>query len=156
MSDTTSPITSSNFRLMTYDDLPRVMEIENVAHYSPWTSGTFKDCLRVGYLCRVLEVGNIMYGYTVISFGAGEAHVLTIAVDPKRQRQGYGRLLMGQLLEDVGKLDVDTLLLEVRASNLSAIALYDSFGFNEIAVRKKYYPAKNGREDALMFARVML
>ncbi len=148
-----SDLTQVSFRFMTEDDLDSVVEIESAAHFSPWTRGTFSDCLRAGYLCRVLLRGTIIYGYSVLSFGANEAHVLTITVNPLYQRQGYGRLLMQQLLEDVKTLEVDTLLLEVRASNFSAIALYERFGFNEIGVRKKYYPSQNGREDALMFAK---
>ena len=143
---------------MTKSDLAEVVNIEEHAHISPWAEGIFKDCLRVGYLCRVLESSDTqtIYAYGVLSFGAGEAHVLNITVDPQYHRQGYGRLMMQQLMDDAKTLEVDTVLLEVRVSNLPAIALYASFGFNEIGVRKNYYPAKTGKEDALMFAKVML
>ena len=148
---------SLQIRRMSEDDLNNVMRIEQNAHAYPWTEGILTDCLRVGYLCRVLEEKDTktIYGFSVLSFGAGEAHVLNIAVDPHYQRQGYGRLLMQQLIDDAKTLEVDTLLLEVRASNASAISLYDDFGFNEIGIRKNYYPAKQGKEDAFMFAKAL-
>lgn len=152
MSNKTSP----EIRMMTLADLAAVMRIEQAAHLAPWTEGIFLDCLRVGYLCRVLADATKIYGYSVLSHGAGEAHILNITVDPQHQRQGYGRRLMQQILDDAAKLDVDTLLLEVRASNHSAISLYHAFGFNEVGVRENYYPAKQGREDALVFAKALL
>ena len=153
-----SPSLPLQLRRMSENDLTDVMRIEQSAHVHPWTEGILKDCLRVGYLCRVLEEKDTktIYGFSFLSFGAGEAHVLNIAVDPKYQRQGYGRLLMQQLIEDAKTLEADTLLLEVRASNIPAIALYDDFGFNEIGIRKNYYPAQQGKEDALMFAKVLM
>ena len=151
-----SKTSSIQFRFMTTDDLGTVMEIERQAHLAPWTEGIFQDCLRVSYLCRVLEVGDEIYGYSVLSFGAGEAHILNITVAPDHQGQGYGKQLMQQIMDDVEKLDVDTVLLEVRASNKNAIGLYCNFGFNEIGVRKNYYPAKHGKEDAIMFAKVLI
>ena len=146
------------FRLMDSNDLEEVMRIEKLAHPYPWTEGIFKDCLRVGYLCRVLESTetHTIYAYGILSFGAGEAHILNITVDPQYQRRGYGRLMMQQLLDDARTLEVGTVLLEVRVSNAPAIALYDSLGFNEIGIRPNYYPAKKGKEDALMFAKVLL
>ena len=147
---------SIQFRFMTIDDLDSVMDIERHAHLAPWTEGIFRDCLRVSYLCRVLVINDEIYGYSVLSFGAGEAHILNITVAPVHQGQGYGKQLMQQIMDDVEKLDVDTVLLEVRASNKNAIGLYGRFGFNEIGVRKNYYPAKSGKEDALMLAKVVI
>lgn len=140
------------FRAMCEDDLDAVMEIELLGYAQPWTRGIFHDCLRVGYLCRVLEVDGVIQAYGVMSSGGGEAHVLNLCVRRQAQRQGLGRLMLGQLMEAARRLHVDLMLLEVRPSNRAALALYRSMGFSEVGVRKNYYPDKGGREDALIMA----
>lgn len=137
---------------MTEQDLDRVLEIEVVAHSHPWTRGIFLDCLRVGYLGRVLVVGDRIQAYGILSSGAQEAHILNLSTAPETRRRGYARTLLRALIADARTLGADTLLLEVRSSNRGAIALYDQEGFNEIGVRRNYYPASDGREDALLLA----
>lgn len=140
------------FRGMREDDLDTVMEIEHLGYAQPWTRGIFSDCLRVGYLCQVLEIDGVVQAYGVMSSGGGEAHVLNLCVRRQSQRQGLGRLMLLQLVEAARRLHVDLVLLEVRPSNRSALALYESVGFSEVGVRRNYYPAKGGREDALIMA----
>jgi ribosomal-protein-alanine N-acetyltransferase len=86
-----------------------------------------------------------------MSIAVGEAHLLNLCVSPQEQNQGIGRKLLEHVIS-VAKSHADTMFLEVRPTNTAAIFLYESVGFNEIGVRKGYYPAKNGREDAIMFA----
>lgn len=140
-------------RPMVIDDLPTVMEIEITAYPFPWSLGNFRDCLGAGYRCRILEIGGKIQGYSLVSMGAGEAHLLNLCVHSALRGKGYGRLLLQEQLDALAETDVDMVLLEVRPSNSSAIALYDSLGFNEIGRRKNYYPAAHGREDALIMAR---
>lgn len=140
------------FRSMCEDDLDAVMEIEQLGYPQPWTRGIFHDCLRVGYLCQVLEIDGRIHAYGVMSSGGGEAHVLNLCVRRQSQRQGLGRLMLRQLVESARRLHVDLVLLEVRPSNRAALALYESVGFSEVGLRKNYYPAKGGREDALIMA----
>lgn len=137
---------------MTMDDLDAVIAIEVASYDFPWTRGIFNDCVRVGYVCRVLMQGGRIQGYGVLSHGSQEAHVLNLCVRPQARGCGYGRLLLRDLLDAAEKLCADTVLLEVRPSNSAAIALYHSMGFNEIGLRKDYYPARQGRENALVFA----
>lgn len=143
----------ARLRRMVEKDLAAVMAIELKSYDFPWTEGIFRDCIRVGYRCRVLEQGNEVIGYAVMSVGAGEAHVLNVCVRPEARGQGHGRMLMNELIDQARLLGADMLLLEVRPSNLAARALYDKLGFNELGVRTAYYPAHAGREDALMLAR---
>lgn len=140
-------------RPMQLADLPRIMEIEISAYPFPWSLGIFRDCLSSGYRCRVLEIDTKIQGYSLVSMGAGEAHILNLCVHPSLRGKGYGRLLLQEQLDALADLNVDMVLLEVRPSNSSAIALYDSMGFNEIGRRKDYYPAAQGHEDALIMAR---
>jgi len=138
-------------RKMTITDLPEVMQIENTNYQFPWEEDIFRDCFRAGYSCWVCEEADKVLGYSIISIGAGEAHILNISVDPKEQNQGIGRKMLENLI-DVARGNAETIFLEVRPSNPIAIALYENMGFNEIGIRKGYYPAEGGREDAIMLA----
>jgi ribosomal-protein-alanine N-acetyltransferase len=138
-------------RRMTASDLQEVLEIEKKNYQFPWEEDIFRDCFRAGYHCWVCEESDKVLAYSIISIGAGEAHVLNISVDPKEQKQGIGRKMLEHLIE-IARDQAEIVFLEVRPSNPVAIALYQNMGFNEIGIRKGYYPAENGREDAIMLA----
>ena len=133
-------------------DLDEVMAIENAIYSHPWTRGNFADSLRAGYECRVLRVGPELVGYFILLLAAAEAHLLNLSVAAARQRAGYGSWLLAQAADAAAKLGARSLFLEVRPSNRGAQALYTRFGFRRIAVRRGYYPALTGREDALVLA----
>ena len=138
---------------MRADDLDTVMAIELRAYPFPWSRGIFADCLSSGYSAWVLEQGSQIIAYGVLSVAADEAHVLNVCVDPLVQSRGHGRLMLRTLLGSARKQNAQRVFLEVRPSNPSAIALYQSEGFNEIGRRPRYYPAaNNGREDAIVMA----
>ena len=141
------------FRTMSHADLRTVMAIERSAYAFPWSEIIFRDCMRVGYRCRLLEMYSRIEAYAVMSIGAGEAHVLNLCVRTESQRRGLARRLLDHLLELARANAVHTVFLEVRSSNKRAIALYHALGFCEIGWRKGYYPALGGREDALVMAR---
>lgn len=139
-------------RCMTAADVDTVMIIERSVYPFPWTEGIFRDCLLVGYGCWIIERDAENHGYCVMMVGGGDAHVLNLCVKPESCGQGLGRIMLAHMIDKARHLAVETLLLEVRPSNHAAIQLYNSVGFNEIGIRKDYYPAKNGREDALILA----
>ncbi|AGA34855.1 Ribosomal-protein-S18p-alanine acetyltransferase [Thioalkalivibrio nitratireducens DSM 14787] len=139
-------------RPMRPEDVDRVMEIERRAYPFPWTEGIFRDCLRVGYDCRVLELDRDLVGHAVLTLAAGEAHLLNLSVDVRRQRQGLGRFLLRRLIADVRRRGGETVFLEVRPSNVAAVALYRSEGFAHIGTRPRYYPGEQGREAAWVFS----
>jgi len=139
-------------RAMRGSDLERIGAIERQSYPYPWTDGIFHDCLRAGYGCWVLEQGETIIGYGILSVAAGEAHVLNVCVAPSAQGLGHGRRLMKRLLDLARWHRAERVFLEVRPSNPRAIALYDDLGFNEIGRRPNYYPAANGREDAVVMA----
>jgi len=143
-------------RPMSVEDLERVMAIETRAYEFPWTAGIFRDCLRVGYCCWCYERGGELLGYGVMSVAAGESHILNLTVRPESQRQGIGQKLMKHFMQLARRHDADMIMLEVRPSNAPAIALYRKLGFDEIGLRRNYYPARDGREDALILARSLL
>jgi ribosomal-protein-alanine N-acetyltransferase len=139
-------------RPMTEEDIPAVMELELRAYPFPWSAGNFLDCLRSGYCCQLFCLGQRIIGYGVMSTGADEAQILSLCIDPDMQGLGLGRGLLQRLLNEARSNHVDSVFLEVRASNRAARSLYESSGFNEIGVRRGYYPAENGREDAIILA----
>ncbi len=139
-------------RPMVVDDLEQVMRIELAMYPFPWTRRIFEDCLRIGYRCHVGEVEGNFAGYGVMSVGAGEAHVLNLCVAGEFQRRGLGREILSLLLDEADKLEVRDVFLEVRPSNAGAIMLYEQMGFNQVGLRKNYYPTVDGREDAIIFA----
>jgi len=145
---------SPRLRPMLTDDLDAVLVIERAVYPHGWSAAIFGDCLRVGYDCWLLLDGKALAGYAVMSVAVGEAHLLNIAIAPTHQRQGLGALLLRHLLYLAQQRSAQTLFLEVRPSNHAARTLYEQFGFNQIGVRRGYYPAAAGqsREDAWLYA----
>lgn len=142
------------FRSMLHVDLKDVLAIEKRAYEFAWTEGIFRDCLCVGYQCRVLETSHgFIQGYGVMSAAAGEAHILNLCVRPELQGRGLSRRLLDDLLTLAAISRAQTVFLEVRPSNQRALRLYANAGFCEVGLRRGYYPAAKGREDALVLAK---
>ncbi len=139
-----------NFREMQASDLDAVMQIESVNFPFPWTAGNFKDSINSGYICLVLEMTSRIIGYAVLMIVLDEAHLLNISVTPSQKGQGLGRHLLEHMMQISREKGGLNMFLEVRPSNVSAITLYESIGFNEMGVRPGYYPANNGRENAVL------
>ncbi len=142
-------------RPMQTADLDAVMALEEAVYPFPWTRGIFRDCLQAGYCCWVYFMDQRLIGYAVMSVGAGEAHILNLCIHPELRRQGLGKQLLQRLLDLARKHQADTVFLEVRASNMAAYKLYLGQGFNEVGMRRGYYPAHGGREDAIILACVL-
>lgn len=137
--------------LMREDDLDEVLTVENVIYTHPWTRGNFADSLRAGYDCRTWRLDEELVGYFVLMAAANEAHLLNLSVAARHQRVGHGRALLREALELARRRAARGLFLEVRPSNYAAQILYTRFGFRRIAVRRGYYPAHSGREDAHVY-----
>lgn len=131
-------------------DVPAVLLVEKDSYEFPWSAGNFIDSVHAGYSAWVYEVGGEIIGYFVQMMAMDEAHLLNITVAPAWRRQGLGRALLKYAMDTAREHHVRTLFLEVRPSNQAAIELYEQTGFEAFALRKGYYPAKDGREDALV------
>ena len=138
------------FRAMSPSDVPSVGAIERASYAFPWSEGIFRDCLRVGYLCRVAEIEGDVVAYGIVAMGAGEAHILNLCVRADLRGRSVGRQMLMLLLERARQAGMTDTFLEVRPSNRLAIALYQSVGFVQVGLRKGYYQAVQGREDALV------
>ena len=149
-------------RPMTENDLDAVVELERMAYPFPWTIGMFRDCLRIGYCCRVLEEPDFpvlpdnsphsrnLLGYGIISIGGGESQLLNLCIRNELRNRGIARRLLAHLIDIAREYDADSMFLEVRPSNHAACRLYRHMGFNEVGIRPAYYPGKEGPEDALI------
>ena len=144
-----------HIRTMVHDDLSLVSDIERRSYEFPWSHGVFRDCLLAGYSCIVIERGELVVGYGILSVAAGEAHILNLCVDPSFRHLGYGDRLIDEILMRARRAEVTEIFLEVRPSNESAISLYQKKGFRQIAYRPSYYQARKGREDAAVLSKVL-
>lgn len=133
-------------------DLTKAWHIEKRAHAFPWSEQTLASNQGERYCNYQLSVDGEMAAFAITQVVLDEATLFNIAVDPAYQRRGLGRALLEHVIDEVEKLGVVTLWLEVRASNVAAIALYESVGFNEATIRRNYYPTADGREDAIIMA----
>ena len=140
----------TRFRPMRLGDLDRVVAIEESLYTHPWTRGNFSDSLHAGYRCRTLERFGVVVGYGVLMTGPDEAHLLNLSIAVEVQRRGYGRMLLAHFMELAREAGARSIYLEVRPSNLVARDLYRRDGFREIGIRRGYYPALTGREDAIV------
>jgi len=143
-------------RPMTEQDIDTVMTIEKRAFPFPWTPSIFKDCLKHNYSCWIYERDASIIGYAVMMFVIDEMHLLNICVDPDVQGQRLGSRLLHSMECLAQEWQAQTCFLEVRQSNFAAIRLYLNTGFNEVGLRKGYYPAKLGRENAIIMAKTLL
>lgn len=134
------------------DDLSTAYAIELRSHAFPWSCATFASNQGERYLNLRLDTCENMVAFAITQVVLDEATLLNVAVDPPYQRQGVGQALLEHLIAELETRGVLTLWLEVRASNIAAITLYQNLGFNEVTTRRHYYPAKEGREDAIIMA----
>ncbi|MGH8728638.1 MAG: ribosomal protein S18-alanine N-acetyltransferase [Burkholderiales bacterium] len=138
------------YRPMRGDDLDTILAIEESIYEYPWSEVNFEDSLHAGHQCWILELEQEIAGYGVMALGAREAHLLNLSIAGERHRQGLGRELLKHFVSLARALYAEIMILEVRFSNTSAQALYVNFGFTRIGLRRGYYPAGEGREDAVV------
>lgn len=132
-------------------DIEAVVSIERQVQFQPWTAQQFLDSLISGSRCTVLVQAERVVGFCILQPVLDEANLLLMAIDPAMQGRGLGLELLNQSIEQLGGGCV-MVFLEVRPSNQAAIGLYEKVGFNQVGVRKNYYPAATGREDAWVMA----
>ncbi len=145
-----------NLRPMVEADMHELLAIEQAAYPYPWSETIFRDCLRVGHCCWILECEGLIVAYGVMSVAVGESHILNLCVHPESQGNGLGRVMLDYILDIARKHKADMAFLEVRPSNEVAKQLYFGAGFDEVGMRRNYYPTETGREDALIMARSLI
>jgi len=139
------------FEPMLASDLETIALIENEIYPFPWTRGNFQDALSAGYSAWILTgVGREVIAYSIVMIAIDEAHLLNLSVARRHQRRGYGWRTLEWMAQSAREYGARSMLLEVRPSNQDALGLYARYGFARIGVRRGYYPAHGGREDAIV------
>jgi ribosomal-protein-alanine N-acetyltransferase len=142
-------------RQMREADIPAVLGVEKDSYEFPWSAGNFHDSIHAGYGAWVYEVGGEVVGHMVLMTVLDEAHLLNITIAPVWRRQGLGSILLEHAMQAARRKQAQALYLEVRPTNDAAIKLYEKMGFEAFALRKGYYPAQAGREDALVMRKML-
>lgn len=155
------------FAPMAANDLDAVQAVEAAAYPHPWSRKHFADSLAAGYAAVMLlgeaapgelvhpprTDGRLLLGYVIAMQGVDESHLLNITVAPSHQRQGWARCLLDALVLWSRAQRAQCLWLEVRQSNQRARRVYERYGFQQVGLRRAYYPtAPSGREDAVVMS----
>jgi ribosomal-protein-alanine N-acetyltransferase len=145
---------ADSIRPMTVAALDGVVALELLVYPFPWSRGNFVDSLAAGYTARTLNgPGGELIGYCIAMRGVEEMHLLNITIAPPARRRGHARRMLGELVGVCRDQGARRLWLEVRQSNVDALATYLRLGFAHVGVRKGYYPAPEGRrEDAVVMS----
>lgn len=142
---------------MTLADVPAIAAIEAAATDFPWSEKSFEECIRAGHACQIYFTDTEpRIAYTIVQQILDETHLLNICVASSYQQQGYGTDIIKHVIEFAKRCKSVIVLLEVRSSNHRAQSLYHRAQFNEMAIRSNYYPAKKGREDAVLMGLMLL
>ncbi|HAZ7574685.1 TPA: ribosomal protein S18-alanine N-acetyltransferase, partial [Legionella pneumophila] len=144
-----------NIRRMKDSDIENVYSIETNVHIAPWSKDILRDCVLVGYDCRVLEINNgdspILAGYIISRISNNSCHILNLCIAKPLQSKGLGRKLLQTVLYSLSKYTkTESVILEVRPSNSVALHLYETMGFEKVEIKKDYYKDKNNVEDAIL------
>lgn len=139
-------------RRMRAEDCPRVYEIEKICFSIPWSIESLYDTLeRENYFYFVAEESGIIVGYAGICYSLDEGDIVNVAVDPRFRKKGIGERLLKQLFCEAVSRGISRIHLEVRKSNVPALALYQKNDFKSIAVRRGYY--QEPTEDAIIMCK---
>ncbi|HHU0022530.1 TPA: ribosomal protein S18-alanine N-acetyltransferase, partial [Legionella pneumophila] len=148
-----------NIRRMKDSDIENVYSIETNVHIAPWSKDILRDCVLVGYDCRVLEINNgdssILAGYIISRISNNSCHILNLCIAKPLQSKGLGRKLLQTVLYSLSKYtQTESVILEVRPSNSAALHLYETMGFEKVEIKKDYYKDKNTVEDAILLKKL--
>ena len=130
------------------DTLDAAYSVHCTCQSFPWSKNTFADGLSAPYFSYVITAGNDVQGYYLCHQVLDEVTLMDVGVLPSARGQGLGKQLLLHVISESAKRAASMIFLEVRASNHTAISLYQACGFSHIDVRKNYYPTASGREDA--------
>jgi ribosomal-protein-alanine N-acetyltransferase len=136
-------------------EIDSMMLIEQSCHTHPMTHKNMLSCFGGRYFSKGLYIAESLVGFYMAEMAGPDFTLMDICIAPQYQGKGYAKLLIENLIEEANNRSAESIFLEVRVSNLSAIGLYEKCGFNEMGIRKDYYPADNGREDGKLMGLVL-
>lgn len=137
-------------------DIDNVYAIETSVHVAPWSRNILRDCVLVGYDCRILEINDehnsqVVGGYIIARIADNACHILNFCIAKPFQAKGWGRKFLETFIHSLSEDNrLASVVLEVRPSNNSALHLYQTMGFEQVEIKKEYYKDKNGIEDGIL------
>ena len=135
--------------IMNASHVSQIAELEKICFSAPWSERSIASELDNKLSCWLVAVeGDQVVGYIGSQTVCGETDMMNVAVHPSHRRKGIAEKLILALVEELKGMESRCLTLEVRASNVPAISLYEKLDFSEIGRRKNYY--RNPKEDALI------
>lgn len=140
---------------MKSSDVDSMMLIEQSCHTHPMSHKNMLSCFGGRYFSKGLYIDDSLVGFYMAEMAGPDFTLMDICISPQYQGKGYAKSLIENLIEEANNRNAESIFLEVRVSNISAIGLYEKCGFNEMGIRKDYYPAGNGREDAKLMGLVL-
>ena len=143
------------FRSLEFKDIDKVMEIETLSNPTPWSIGSFIDCINSSYQNIVILRDNLLVGFCISTVNFTESHLLNISIHPDHRSKGLGQVLLEESERELNKKGVSDIFLEVRNSNIGAINFYKKNNYSHVGKRKNYYRLSDGREDGLIFTKHM-
>ncbi|WP_286235094.1 ribosomal protein S18-alanine N-acetyltransferase [Thalassotalea sediminis] len=147
--------TQLDFDIITPQIVPTLLTIENNCHSHPWSEQTFRSCVGGRYFGFFAMHQNEIIGFYIADLVADEITLMDICISPKFQGKGFGKALMAHLNQQAINKQATTILLEVRAKNISALMMYINDGFIEVGRRTGYYPSDIGYEDAIVMKKTL-
>ena len=149
-----------NIRRMKDTDIDEVYAIESSVHIAPWSKEILRDCVLVGYDCRVIEVNNentwTLGGYIISRHSDNNYHILNLCIAKPLQAKGLGRTLLQSFIHSLNNdPQTEYVILEVRPSNGIALHLYQTMGFEQVEIKKEYYKDTNSVEDAILLRKIL-
>jgi len=136
-------------------DLDDIHEIEQESYPHPWTKGILKDCINNHYDFYIANYNNNIIGYVIAKISIYETHILNLTISRNFRSNGIASQLLEMVFAKCFIMNSLNLYLETRVDNIPAINLYEKHGFRRIAIRKDYYKTQKGREDAIVFKKVI-
>ena len=151
---------SYNIRPMNESDIDAVHAIETEVHIAPWSRNILRDCVLVGYDCRIIEMQRdnhtFLGGYIICRHHNNCCHILNFCIGKSFQSQGYGRAFLHSVLDSLIELrTINHVILEVRPSNHSALRLYENMGFEQTGIKPGYYKDNGTIEDAILLKKIL-
>ena len=137
------------FTEMKAEHVPQVAELEKLCFADPWSENSVASELNNIWSYWVVALwDDAVVGYIGSQSSCDETDVMNVAVHPDFRRKGIAESLIETLIMELKNRGSHALMLEVRASNAPAIALYEALGFHQVGLRRNYY--RNPKEDALI------
>ncbi len=140
-----------NILPMSIKDLRDVYNLEIESYDYPWTKEILRDCILYKYDSFSLFFNDCLVGYIIARISNPETHILNLTVKSDFRGKGLGTSLVELIINDSKIRGSEEIFLEVRVSNIEAIALYRKLNFERIGIRKNYYESSTGREDAYVY-----